>query len=128
MPASRPNANGRWPDYTDRARDVRVRQYLPWFQSLLFVPEPGDANRDARVDLYDYNFLSVNYLRSGSDVTWSEGDFTGDHRVDMRDYNWLSVNFGHTQSVVGASGASVPEPSVVCLLAAALALLSRRRK
>ena len=51
----------------------------------------GDANRDGRVDILDFNILMVNW---GSTATNNIADFNRDGRVDVLDFNILMVNWG----------------------------------
>jgi hypothetical protein len=69
----------------------------------------GDANRDARVNLDDFNIVAANFGQSNR--TFAQGDFTYDGIVNLNDFNVLAGRFGQ---VVGASappaaGATWPE-------------------
>lgn len=52
----------------------------------------GDANRDALVNIFDYNIVVSEFGRSGPDLA---GDLTGDGKVDLFDYNLVVTNFGN---------------------------------
>jgi hypothetical protein len=52
----------------------------------------GDANRDARVNLGDFNILAANFGQSGRDFT--HGDFNYDGTVNLSDFNILAGRFG----------------------------------
>ncbi|MFH2085299.1 MAG: hypothetical protein ABII21_00690 [bacterium] len=54
------------------------------------VYNPGDANHDKIIDLFDYNFLVSDYGRS--DMPRSDFDKSG--KVDLFDYNLLVANYG----------------------------------
>ena len=62
----------------------------------------GDANRDARVNLDDFNILAANFGQSGRNFT--QGDFTYDGTVNLDDFNILASRFG--QSVAPAATAT----------------------
>jgi len=100
---------------------------------------PGDANLDGKVDVWDY--LTVKrFLGTPSGASWEDGDFNQDGAVNRDDFHAVVVNFGYTSTPhpimtpppAGGSGGSapsdaVPEPGVLCLLAAAAPGLLRRR-
>ena len=52
----------------------------------------GDANRDRRVNLNDFNVLAANFGQSPR--TFSQGDFTYDGIVNLDDFNVLASRFG----------------------------------
>jgi hypothetical protein len=52
----------------------------------------GDANRDRRVNLQDFNILAANFGQSPR--TFSQGDFTYDGIVNLQDFNALASRFG----------------------------------
>ena len=62
----------------------------------------GDANRDRRVNLGDFNILAANFGRT--DATYFNGDFNYDRRVNLADFNILASRFGISLSP-GAHGA-----------------------
>ena len=80
----------------------------------------GDANGDGTVDADDAAILAANWLRDDG-VAWADGDFNGDGTVDDIDATLLASNWSMTS-------ASVPEPSVLALLAFGLTLLFWRRQ
>jgi hypothetical protein len=53
----------------------------------------GDANRDARVNLQDFNILTLNFGQSNR--TFSQGDFNYDNVVNLLDFNVLTNRFGY---------------------------------
>jgi hypothetical protein len=63
----------------------------------------GDANRDALVNLTDFNTLAANF--GGTNRTFSQGDFNYDGTVNLADFNILASRFGHAV-VPGAAGAT----------------------
>jgi hypothetical protein len=89
-------------------------------QNLLALK--GDTDGDADVDLADYNRLATNFDPVGSlgPHGWPDGNTDGDGDIDLADYNALAGNF----SPAGYGAAAVPEPASVCLLLAALLVLS----
>jgi hypothetical protein len=52
----------------------------------------GDATRDGRVNLNDFNILAGNFGQSPR--TFSQGDFTYDGTVNLNDFNLLASRFG----------------------------------
>ncbi len=56
----------------------------------------GDANRDGRVNLQDFNILAANFGQSGLD--FSQGDFNYDTVVNLADFNILAGRFGAVSS------------------------------
>ena len=52
----------------------------------------GDANRDKRVNLADFNILAANFGQSPRD--FSQGDFNYDSIVNLADFNLLASRFG----------------------------------
>ena len=63
----------------------------------------GDANRDGRVNLDDFNILAANFGQSNR--TFSQGDFSYDGQVNLDDFNILASRFGVG---VAARGTSAP--------------------
>ena len=76
----------------------------------------GDANLDGAVNGADLNIVLSNYNRTG--VTWAQGDFNGDGSVNGADLNIVLSNYNQSLSV--QSGAAVPEPAALMLLATGL--------
>lgn len=72
------------------------------FSSALWLPAPGDTNRDRSVDFFDLTALSASYGQS--DRTWADGDFNGDRIVNFFDLTTLAAHYGDKL----ASPASVP--------------------
>jgi hypothetical protein len=52
----------------------------------------GDANRDQRVNLQDFNIVAANFGQSPRN--FSQGDFTYDTIVNLADFNILASRFG----------------------------------
>jgi len=105
---------------------------------LLRYTFAGDANLDGMVTSADFTRLSQNF--SGSNKRWSDGDFNYDGKVNALDFNALATTYGlilptpTPGDAIGAAlpagglGALVPEPGSLGLLAAASAMLIRRRR
>ncbi len=67
----------------------------------------GDASRDGRVTLPDFNILAANFGQSGTDFT--RGDFTYDGQTDLGDFNLLAARFGIALPPVTSSGIGVAD-------------------
>jgi hypothetical protein len=61
----------------------------------------GDANRDRRVNLGDFNILAANFGQSNRN--FGQGDFNYDGTVNLADFNLLASRFG---AAVGPAGKS----------------------
>ena len=72
---------------------------------ILFDFLNGDANRDQRVNLADFNVLAANFGQSGRN--FSQGDFTYDGIVNLSDFNILAARFGQ---VVAPEGTWATQP------------------
>jgi hypothetical protein len=64
----------------------------------------GDATRDARVNLDDFNVLAANFGQDNR--TFSQGDFNYDGRVNLDDFNILASRFGTAVSAPASAGSS----------------------
>lgn len=62
----------------------------------------GDANRDRKVDFFDFLILRSNYGKS--DKLFSEGDFNYDRQVDFFDFLILRGNYNVTLPPPGGGG------------------------
>ena len=70
---------------------------------ILFDFLNGDANRDQRVNLADFNVLAANFGQSGRN--FAQGDFTYDGIVNLADFNVLASRFGQSVAPEGAASA-----------------------
>ncbi len=61
----------------------------------------GDANRDRRVNLSDFNILAANFGQSPR--SFSQGDFNYDGTVNLADFNVLASRFGQVLTTPAAS-------------------------
>ena len=85
----------------------------------------GDANGDFDVDVVDLGILASNWKKTIAppETSWTHGDFNGDRVVDVVDLGALATNWKK-----GVSGAPLPEPAALSLLALAVPAIFRRRK
>ena len=90
---STPLADGRWRATLPAAgvTDAAGRP-LSGDATLDFFTLAGDANRDAAVNLQDFNTLAANFGQSNR--TFSQGDFNYDGTVNLQDFNLLASRFG----------------------------------
>ena len=70
---------------------------------LTFFFLNADANRDARVNLEDFNILAANFGQSPRDFT--QGDFNYDGAVNLSDFNILAARFGQQLPPSASPGA-----------------------
>jgi hypothetical protein len=59
----------------------------------------GDANRDRRVNLSDFNALASNFGQPNRN--FAQGDFNYDGQVNLQDFNILASRFGNTLGPAG---------------------------
>jgi methionine-rich copper-binding protein CopC len=78
--------------------------------ALDFFVLAGDANRDARVNLQDFNILAANFGQSGRD--FSRGDFNYDMIVNLADFNILAARFGSVSAGASSAGSGAAEATV----------------
>ncbi len=90
-------ANGILPDADYRARmtgddltDVAGNQFVGVQFDFFFLN--GDANRDRRVNLVDFNIVAANF--GGTNKNFGQGDFNYDRLVNLADFNVLASRFG----------------------------------
>jgi hypothetical protein len=87
----------------------------------------GDSNLNGTVDLTDFTFLAANF--NGTGKTWLQGDYNYDGSVNLTDFTFLASNFNQTlPAAIPHLGATVPEPSVIALLALFPPLTRRSRR
>ncbi|MGN6370694.1 MAG: PEP-CTERM sorting domain-containing protein [Phycisphaerae bacterium] len=91
----------------------------------------GDANGDGKVDLTDLSIV-LNHFGANSNLR-TDGNFDSAPAINLTDLSLVLNNFGTSASPAAASvavapvSAPAPEPASLSLLAAAGALLLRRR-
>ena len=71
--------------------------------SVNFFALGGDATRDGRVNLNDFNILAANFGQTNK--TFSQGDFNYDGQVNLEDFNVLAGRFG---TIVSAPSGAMP--------------------
>jgi hypothetical protein len=86
---------------------------------------PGDTNGNGIVDVDDAKVVAQNWGSNVGTGGFAAGDFNGDGVVNAADTAILAANWGNHN---GESVAGVPEPSMIVLLAAGLALFLTRRR
>jgi subtilisin family serine protease len=79
-------------------RDIAGNAAATYVHDFFFLM--GDANRDRRVNLDDFNTLAANFGQNFRG--WEQGDFNYDNFVNLSDFNLLAARFGTTL----AAGAS----------------------
>ena len=111
---------------------LTAEQVFELYDSAFFESNqiPGDANKDGKVDGSDVTILAGNWqygVDGNGTASWEMGDFNGDGKVDGSDVTILAGNW---QYGVTSAASSVPEPSVLVLLASFsfVVLAWRRRK
>ena len=79
-------------------RDIAGNNFAGTLFDFFFIN--GDANRDRRVNLTDFNILATNFGQTNR--TFAQGDFTYDGTVNLQDFNIVASRFGNS---LGASAA-----------------------
>jgi hypothetical protein len=82
--------------------------------TLDFFFMQGDATRDGRVNLADFNRLAANFGQSGR--TFSQGDFNYDGNVNLADFNILAGRFGNELGRLNAASDPPPRSLIEDLL------------
>lgn len=118
---------GSFDDYV--GLDVAPGMFLvPEYESNSLMLEAGlvgDVNGDGKVDGFDANTISANFMQSG--MGYRDGDLNLDGVIDGFDANILSANF--LASVPALAAALVPEPGTFGLaLVGVIWLVGRRRR
>ena len=98
------------------------------------ISQPGDANKDAKVDAADLNVLALSWQQAVAPSTGA--DFNGDGFVDAADLNLLALNWqfgvGQPEAAVtfeAAVAAALPEPTtIVTFIAMGAGLIGWRRR
>jgi hypothetical protein len=75
---------------------------LPSDVAFSFFFLQGDANRDRRVNLSDFNILATNFGQS--ERTFAQADFNYDGTVNLSDFNILATQFGMVLAEPAARG------------------------
>lgn len=81
----------------------------------------GDFNQDGVVDAADYTVWRDTNGQSGTDDTQPAADANHDFVVDQADYQLWASRHGSPNADLPPSGAGVPEPTAIALIAMALA-------
>jgi hypothetical protein len=121
---------GQLDDFAIWNRALSASEIQAIFGGAQIVPSaiiPGDATENGTVDAEDAGRVAMYWgateLASGK-TWWQMGDFSGNHVIDAADASILAANWGHGVS----EGASVPEPSMLLLMAMTLAMVVLRRR
>jgi len=96
-----------------------------------FIPKPGDATLDGKVNTQDFNLFAGHFGESS--FNWADGDFNHDGLVNSIDFNLYKANYGFIGTPpAGATlsaASAVPEPATGALVVlAAIAGLRRSRR
>jgi hypothetical protein len=99
----------------------------------------GDLNLDGAVTISDFIDLAAHF--NSINATWQEGDLNRDRAVTISDFIDLAANFNtnyageiwpisgeHQLALDAFVAANVPEPGMIGLSLAAVAMLARRRR
>ncbi len=100
--------------------------YYEWINSVTVHNTDGDINFDGVVDDVDYALFVASFGEQGLGLP---ADFDGDYDVDLADFAVLRENYnGGASSPLAAPGATVPEPTSMCLLGLCAAAMIRKRR
>ena len=80
-------------------RDIAGNSFAGTTFNFFFLN--GDANRDRRVNLSDFNIMASNFGQSNRN--FAQGDFTYDGTVNLQDFNLLASRFGRALGPAGAA-------------------------
>lgn len=128
IPQKRPIANRQYPVFGAEAVAAGFGQvvfeggigqvgYIGSVAYVYDVAAAGDATRDGLVDDSDLSVLLTNWNKPSG---WSGGDFNGDGTTDDSDLSLMLAGWT-------ISGAAVPEPTTLLLLAVGAVVIWRRR-
>ena len=95
--------------------DARVSDSDIWVREI-FGTEYGDANLNGHVTLFDATRVGLNLNQPGK-FGWADGNFNGIGGVTLGDATIVATFF---EPVMPPGAASVPEPTTVSLIIAAL--------
>ena len=79
-------------------RDIAGNNFAGTLFDFFFIN--GDANRDRRVNLADFNIVASNFGQTNRNFT--QGDFNYDGNVNLIDFNVLAARFGRSLAPAGA--------------------------
>ena len=96
---------------------IGVAGFLDMDNVTLEAALTGDANDDGAVNFQDLLILAQHYNKPGG---LAEGDFNDDGAIGFDDLLILAQHYGQTDGTSAAGAASVPEPSCLPLLLAAI--------
>ena len=88
-----------------------------------WTAQPGDANLDGKVDVFDLAVLANNYGAPGP-KDWQDADFDLNDAVNVFDLAVLANNYGYG----GGTGEPIPEPAGFAMLMLGTAALLRKRR
>ena len=94
---------------------------------LVNGPLAGDLDGDGFVGISDLNLILGNWNQSVTPGDLNAGDFDGDGFVGITDLNGVLGNWNAGTPPAAGDNASIPEPTILLILGAAVPVILRRR-
>lgn len=104
-----------------------IYQDSPLTSFHVYVPIPGDADLDGKVDFADLLTVARNYGTTTGN-SWQTGDFYGTGQVDFSDFLVVARHYGQSLGGAVSPALTVPEPTCLTLAIVGSLQIFRRRK